>query len=119
MSIVFALSGIDSLKSKLAKLDTNLKQNIGNELKASALKILTDAKRNAPVNFGTLRNSITLVRETDLSYSVEARANYAPYVEFGTGGQVSVPSKYADYAMTFKGKKGGKFAQMKIGRAHV
>ncbi len=82
---------------------------VGDEINASALKILTDAKRLAPVNFGQLRNQIALDPINNLTYGVEAKASYSAYVEFGTGPQVSVPADFTSYAAQFQGKKGGKF----------
>jgi hypothetical protein len=38
--------------------------------------------------------------------------SYAPYIEFGTGGKVSIPSGYGTFAGQFKGKTGGKFADL-------
>jgi hypothetical protein len=35
---------------------------------------------------------------------VEAKAKYAAYIEFGTGGLVDVPVGYEDLAIRFKGK---------------
>jgi HK97 gp10 family phage protein len=77
------------------------------ELRASAMKIQRDAKRNAPVDMGTLRNSIYMdydYQNNKLTYTVGASASYAPYIEFGTGGSVKVPPQYSNYALTFKGK---------------
>lgn len=112
MGIVVNISGIDAVKRALDSLDTNLKKEVSNEVNASALKIQNTAKRLAPVNFGTLRNGIMLTRDSEYTFTVESRASYSPYIEFGTGGKVNVPANYADYALQFKGAKGGKFADM-------
>jgi HK97 gp10 family phage protein len=112
MAFVVNLSGLDALQKALSKLDTNIKKEVSNEINASALKIQSSAKRLAPVNFGQLRNGIGLVRDNDLTFSVESKASYSAYVEFGTGGKVSVPTDFTAYAQQFKGKKGGKFKDM-------
>jgi hypothetical protein len=55
---------------------------------------------------GYLRNSIVLDGELgSLTYNVEARMPYAAYVEFGTGGKVSIPTGYEEYAALFKGTR--------------
>jgi HK97 gp10 family phage protein len=112
MAFAVSLSGMKELEGKLNKLNTALKEDVSNEINASALKIENQAKRMAPVNFGQLRNSIALTKDGDLTYTVAANASYAPYVEFGTGPQVNVPADFKSYAQQFKGKSGGKFRDM-------
>jgi HK97 gp10 family phage protein len=103
------LQGIKEVQEALKNIDVSVKKDVSNEINASALKIQNDAKRLAPVNFGQLRNGIQLEKVSDLTFSVESKASYSPYVEFGTGGRVSVPADFQAYAQTFKGGKGGKF----------
>jgi HK97 gp10 family phage protein len=112
MAFVVNLSGLDAVQKALKNLDTNLKKEVSNEINASALKIQSSAKRLAPVNFGQLRSGINLIKSGDLTFSVESTASYSPYVEFGTGGKVSVPADFTAYAKQFKGGKGGKFKDM-------
>jgi len=102
------LSGLDNLTKRLTSLESNLRIEVAAEMSASALRIETKAKRNAPVNLGTLRQSIHSVSDTGgLTHRVIASASYAPYVEFGTGGSVKVDPQYANYALQFKGKRAG------------
>lgn len=106
MAIGVNLTGIDSLQGAIKKLDEKLTKEVSNEINASSLKIQSDAKKLAPVDMGYLRNSIVLDGELgSLTYNVEARMPYAAYVEFGTGGKVSIPSGYEEYAALFKGTK--------------
>jgi len=112
MSFVVSLNGMKELEGKLDKLTNALKQGVSDEINTSALKIQSDAKKLAPVNFGQLRNSIALTKETELTYTVSARASYAAYVEFGTGPQVNVPADFQSYAQQFKGGGGGRFKDM-------
>ena len=108
------IEGIEGLKKAIVDLDSKVKNDISKEMHASALKIQSDAKRAAPVNLGQLRNSIILNPDSDnsLTYIVAATASYAPYIEFGTGGKVSIPSGFEDDAAKFKGGKNGKFKDM-------
>lgn len=113
--ITFEVNGFAELYKKFKQLDEKAKGEIKAEFNASALKIQSTAKRLAPINFGQLRNSIVLSESgkgTDFVFTISATAKYAPYVEFGTGGKVSVPSDYAEYAARFKGKSGGSFKEM-------
>ena len=106
MAIGVNLTGIDSLQGAIKKLDEKLTKEVSNEINASSLKIQSDAKKLVPVDMGYLRNSIVLDGELGgLTYSVEARMRYAAYVEFGTGGKVSIPSGYEEYAALFKGTR--------------
>jgi len=115
MAFAVSLGGMKELEGKLSKLSTELKVDVSDEINASALKIENQAKRLAPVNFGQLRNSIYLKEqkvEKGIVFTVGAKASYAPYVEFGTGGKVSIPAGFEELAGSFKGKKGGKFEDM-------
>lgn len=114
-NITFEIKGIDKVLSDFKTIDKKIAEGIKNEINDSALKIQSNAKKLAPVNFGNLRNSIFVKNYSNSNgfiVSVGTNVSYAPYVEFGTGGKVSVPSGYADYAMQFKGKTGGKFIDM-------
>jgi len=113
--IFLNVNGMDKIFSDLKKYTEKVKVEVALEINASALNIQTNAKKNAPVNFGSLRNSIQLKEELGqgkLLYTIGSKLPYAPYVEFGTGPKVSVPSNYNDFAMQFKGNKGGTFKQM-------
>lgn len=68
--------------------------------------IVTDAKTKAPVDLGQLRQSIghTTARVGYNKSFVFANAPYSAYVEFGTGGAVSVPKGFEPIAIQFKGK---------------
>ena len=109
MSVILKLSGIDNLINDLGKLNKALANDVGDEIAASALNIERNAKKLAPANFGTLRRSIHSSRLAKLTYQIEASASYAPYIEFGTGGKVSIPVGYEGYASTFKGQKKGTY----------
>jgi HK97 gp10 family phage protein len=114
-SITIDIKNIDKVLNDFKALDKNIAKGVKDVVNESALNIQSEAKKLAPVNFGNLRNSIYLKEFAEnggFVYSVGAGVKYAPYVEFGTGGKVSIPNGYADYAMQFKGKTGGKFIDM-------
>lgn len=105
----------DSSTYGFVQLADNL-ENLGNKLfeqlklatAASALNIETTAKMDCPVDMGTLRSSI---HQEDLSegktirYWIGSYVYYAPFVEFGTGAKVSIPTGYDEFAIQFKGQK--------------
>lgn len=104
------IKGLDKVLKQLSKFGKEADKSILLLTRDNAKEIAADAKRNAPVNFGKLRQSIVSeqVREKDtLSYVVAANVEYAPYVEFGTGQKVSVPTEFQELALEFKGGRGG------------
>jgi HK97 gp10 family phage protein len=115
-SITIDIANFGSVNKRFEKLSQDVKNNIKDEIAASVLKIQSDAKKNAPVNLGTLRNSIYIAEEdkgaNQYIFGVGSNASYAAYVEFGTGGKVRIPPGYENYAAQFKGKAGGKFNDM-------
>jgi len=111
----FNIGNLSEVIKKLNTLDAKVQQGVKDEISSSALNIQSGAKRLAPVNFGTLRNSIYLKEqmvEKGIVFTVGAKASYAPYVEFGTGGKVSIPNGFESYAATFKNNKKGTFKDM-------
>ena len=109
--ISFRIEGLDALIKRLGKLSPQIAKEVAMEVNASALAIQSKARRAVVVDNGMLRNSIQLkeINKGDkIIYTVGSRLRYAPYVEFGTGGLVSVPAGYEDFAMQFKGTKGYK-----------
>jgi len=118
--IKFRVDGLDKMISSLGKMSEKIEKQVVLEFNASALKIESDAKKNAPTNLGTLKNSIHLTSDLSnnkLVYTVGTNVSYAPYIEFGTPGTSSkanlkIPSGYESFASQFKGKSQGKFKDM-------
>lgn len=64
-----------------------------------------EAKQNAPVDTGKHKQGIHgVLKNEGMSGQLVANEKYAPYLEFGTGGTVSVPKGYEEMAMIFKGR---------------
>lgn len=72
---------------------------------ANAQELANKAKANAPVDLGKLKQGIIVREDTLQQYGVHFRIvateSYSPYVEFGTGDKVEVPSGLEDWAMQF------------------
>lgn len=83
-----SIQGLDKLLSKLSKLGGNTNGTMKTAIHQAAKLVQANAKANAPVNDGHLRNSIYEEVRVD-SDRIEGRVftnlEYAPYVEFGTG----------------------------------
>ena len=102
--ILINLNGDKEIFNNLMLMKEKLKTRVIEEVKAGILNLETSAKRDCPVDMGTLRNSIH--KDETLSGSsyvgvVGSDLPYAPYVEFGTGGKVSIPFGYEDFASQF------------------
>jgi hypothetical protein len=104
MAFGINLTGIKEVENALKTMDKHLRQDVGDEINSSALKIMSDAKRLAPIDLGFLRGQISIEPVNDLTYEVEAKAKYSAYIEFGTGGEVRIPAGYEDLAKIFKGR---------------
>ena len=68
--------------------------------------MVADAKQKAPVDLNQLRLSIgkTTARVGFNKSFFFANAPYSAYVEFGTGGKVSIPKGFEELAARYKGK---------------
>ena len=75
------MATINSLKVKLKKLGNT---STTESLNKACLLVEDSAKAKAPVNTGTLRNSITYEVSGDVG-TVGTNLMYAPFVELGTG----------------------------------
>lgn len=108
VNIKINASDLSKLNKKLDKLRAFESQKVSNELGKTGLEIVRLAKRAAPVDKGTLKQSINSQR-SGKTINVIAAAHYAPYVEFGTGGRVNLDDMLrlgipTSYAAQFKGK---------------
>lgn len=115
-SITLNIKGVNEVFSKFDKYSKIVQEDIKDEVAVSALAIQSNAKKLAPVNLGTLRNSIYLVEQNNgqnaFKFTIGSSVRYAPYIEFGTGGKVSIPKGFETYAGQFKTKSGGTFKEM-------
>ena len=101
-------SDLTKLNKKLAQLQKFSKQELSNEIGRSAMEIVGRAKQSAAKDTGALRQSINS-EASGKGVAVFANADYAPYIEFGTGSQVSLADMKElgipdTYAAQFKGK---------------
>ena len=94
--------------NKLNELGKKIQIALIGALEEAALNIETAAKMDCPAPMGILRGSIHIeqITEEDVyGFKIGSYLPYAPYVEFGTGAKVSVPSEYQEFALQFKGQK--------------
>ena len=92
----------------LKGLEADILSIVQAEIEDSLLKIEERAANDVAVNTGALKNSIQTKPIKRTKNSVEGGvfvgAEYAPYVEFGTGTEVEIPKELIDFAKQFKGK---------------
>lgn len=104
-------SDLAMLKKKIKQLEDLSRQELSNELGATALEIVGRAKGLANIHkdTGQLMGSINSERLNDKNVRVYANKKYAPYIEFGTGRFVRLDwlkmNGFPDsFAEKFKGK---------------
>lgn len=107
-------SGFGKMIQDLKGKEKEIVAGVDRVLDANTIAIASKAKRLAPVNFGGLHSSIGQNLTEPLKKHVTVNANYAAYVEFGTGSyaaqQVSkLPATWQEFALKYKGKTGGSF----------
>ena len=110
LSIEFNKTSLNAFYKYLKDLEGDVADYVRAEIEDSILAIESEAASNVRVNFGNLKNSIqsTPIKQSknEITGGVEVGAEYAPYVEFGTGGGVRVPAELENFAIQYKGKTG-------------
>lgn len=110
MSVKF--EGFEELEKKLKSFGDKGEEKLEEVIFDVATTFASNAKKNArAVAFdqGELTRSIEARKYHDGGASVVAHAYHAPYVEFGTGIQVSVPPEFYDIAREVQGRPKGDF----------
>lgn len=107
LSIEFNKQSLNTFFKYLKNLESDIADYVRAEIEDSMLAIETDAASDVPVDTGNLKNSIQStpikVSKNEIIGGVEVGAEYAPYVEFGTGTRVKVDSELSAFASQFKG----------------
>lgn len=106
---------IKNLDKALADLNTyasDAVKIINNEFFDFAQSTVNDAKSNAPVDEGRLRQSIYFNKE-NLKVTIQVNVDYAAYLEFGTKSFAAtyvstLPATWQEFAAQFKGPGGSK-----------
>jgi HK97 gp10 family phage protein len=112
VALTIDISGATGLINKLKGLDKVIVEKVDTALNANATQIAKTAADLAPVDLGGLRASIRPDNSKPLEKHITVNANYAAYIEFGTGTYAaqyvsSLPDNWRQFAMQFKGKTGG------------
>lgn len=110
------ISGDDLIRNNLEKIKGEVQTKVQNALNNFGKNTVEDAKINAPVDEGFLRNSITFDSKV-LEVEVVVAANYAAFLEFGTRKFAaayvsSLPAEWQTFAAQFRGGGGGTFQEL-------
>jgi HK97 gp10 family phage protein len=112
LSINFDKKSLNAFYKYLNDLESDVADFVRAEVEDSMLAIETEAASNVRVDTGALKQSIQStpikVTKDQVTGGVEVGAFYAPYIEFGTGGGVVVPTELKTFAIQFKGTTGRK-----------
>lgn len=107
LSIEFNKQSLNSFYKYLKNLEDDVADYVRAEVEDSMLAIESEAANKVAVDTGALKNSIQSmpikISKNQITGGVEVGATYAPYVEFGTGTRVKVPSELSDFAAQYKG----------------
>lgn len=99
---------VDGIKGLIGKIDEkskSLTMEIDRQMTASIIEINKLQKTYCnTVDNGVLRQGNRFATNVPLAKQLWNDVDYAPYVEFGTGGMVSIPAGLEDVAAQFKGK---------------
>lgn len=105
------LEGADKLIKELGKLGDEARKRTDSVTDSAVRSIASDAISNVRKDTGTLASRITPIKVEESSYAVVVYADYAAYVEFGTGKKVRVPSELKGLASKIRNQKTGTFEE--------
>lgn len=108
----FQVEGLDKLQAKIKSLPKDVQEEVVGEIQAWGYDV--NAAQLALISQQKIQDQGALQQNTKAMPTkdgVELISNvyYAPFVEFGTGAKVKVPSEVSAYAAQFRGKKQGSF----------
>ena len=104
----FEVKGLNSLLKTLKDYPKEIQEDALGAIESNVLQISSEQKRLAPVHIGNLRQNTGWVQDPATgSYILFSNAEYAPFIEFGTGTKVKIPGELTAYAAQFKGKRSG------------
>jgi HK97 gp10 family phage protein len=96
--------GLAGILRNMNAYSRELKRDLTLEVFRATTKIEGTAKSKVVVDTGKLKQSIYHRMDyAKATGQVGATEFYAPFIEFGTGGNVSIPNGFADFASEFKG----------------
>lgn len=105
--ITLKLEGIERLHQAIKQKQRDLVEGVDLEIGASITEINAEQKRRVPVDRGFARSSLQPVKVAPLNWQIVGAgpgSRYLPFLEFGTGGLVNIPTGLEAEAAQFKGR---------------
>ena len=118
-NVTFRLDGVQDALNRIRRAGNEVRAEVDMELADGANLIRTTAVKNVKQNIdnttGKLAVSMFAQKIGPLQHEVGNNVFYAPYIEFGTGGKVSVPQELKAIAEEVRSRpKRGNFADMHV-----
>lgn len=107
-----SLIGLNGMKAEFASAAKDIHEIVSGEIQAAGADFTSGARRDAPMDQGALRGSISYYMDGDLNAVIVAQKFYAPFIEFGTKGKYKAIPGTENIAAAFKGFKGGDFMEL-------
>jgi len=106
MAISVSFQGYEKVLQKIKQYPDNKKLAVQLILRKAAFNIQNNARRIVVTRTQRSKNLHQQIQSqsTPDGATVFVKADYGPYVEFGTGALVNVPRGLEEYAIQFKGK---------------
>lgn len=109
-SFTFDLKGIKEVQQGIGRLTEKMEVDLNNLVEAAAYDTNDDAishiQSNNAIDLGAgggLLSNQYVLQASPRSWAVGNSAFYAPFIEFGTGRQVSIPPEWEELAAQYKG----------------
>ena len=103
MALKFDIRGFKEIEAALNKRVEAVTKGVDAEMDKSVLEINAKQVGYTPVDTGLLRENNKFYIEKPLNKTLRNDTEYAGYVEFGTGGLVSIPTGLESEAAPWKG----------------
>ena len=109
-AVSITLNGMSELQAKTDKLPDKIMESLAKGVNQAE----GSAKRLCPVDTGTLRGSIHIMKQataTEPKAVVGTNIEYAPYVEFGTGVRGQATNTNTKVSVSYSSERAGQVAQ--------
>lgn len=104
MKFSMQFKGLDKVIDQYEKIEKELQESLKKTVNDSVKNVVRNAKNMAPVDTGNLRRSIhgeLNVEKGKIEGRIVVNADYAPYVEFGTGERGIVTNTNSKIPVTY------------------
>ena len=111
MSFKLQLNGLEETIKKLQRIESEVSDDVDNEIGAGLREMEKTMKALVPVNDGILKNNIGITRYGKMDWAIGAYSPYAAYMEFGTKKKFDPVTGYEELAAAAKGKGNGTYKE--------